>query len=547
MIIEELYTRLGFQVDKTGLDRGRQAMERFKASATKLLGGLAVGAGLVTLARTGIQAAMEIENLSAQFKVMTGSAEGAKKILGDIAQFAASTPFDKIGLADAGKTLMAFGLQADEVIPTLRMLGDVAGPSAERLKSLALVFGQIRSAGKLQGQDLLQLINQGFNPLQIIAEKTGRSMADLKDAMAKGAISADMVTLAFKAATSEGGLFYGNLEEQSKTLAGRISTLKDNFVTALQNMAEAFLPMLKAGVDMLVAFDWTPIVRAVQSFGSALASLDFASVAAWVRRLSVLVVAFATRDLQVTFMGALEKGLVAMSGYFQGLMTTFVSFRSLAVGSIKAVGMAMKTALGPIGIALMAIEGFVEAYNWLENRSREKATEALKAQARQYIQQQTAQGRTMEQAVNDQLSQERGREARIAALQADAARGGEAGRRASVELTQQTTAYNQARAFNNALREVYKERTGLEWQVRQQPGMVKDPKLGGDTKALEQAFKDLEKSLDEATKSTNKNTKATKDNTAAKEKPFNVADLARRSFDAQFNVKLKQMIIGAST
>ena len=71
-------------------------------------------------------------------------------------------------------------------------------------------------------------------------------MKDLKTAMEKGAISADMVTLAFKAATSEGGMFFGNLEAQSQTLQGRISTLKDNFVTALQKMAEAFLPMMKA-------------------------------------------------------------------------------------------------------------------------------------------------------------------------------------------------------------------------------------------------------------------------------------------------------------
>ena len=103
------------------------------------------------------------------------------------------------------------------VVPTLKMLGDIAGADQNKLNGLALVFGQIQSTGRLMGQDLLQLINQGFNPLTEISKQTGMSVADLKKAMEKGAISADMVTLAFKSATSAGGLFYGNLEAQSQT------------------------------------------------------------------------------------------------------------------------------------------------------------------------------------------------------------------------------------------------------------------------------------------------------------------------------------------
>ena len=77
-----------------------------------------------------------------------------------------------------------------------------------KLSSLTLAFSQVQSTGRLMGQDLLQMIGQGFNPLQIISEKTGRSMADLKKDMENGAISADMVTEAFKIATSEGGRFF---------------------------------------------------------------------------------------------------------------------------------------------------------------------------------------------------------------------------------------------------------------------------------------------------------------------------------------------------
>lgn len=532
MVIEELFTRLGFQVDPKGIDKAKQALTGFKS----FVGGLALGAGFTMLAKTGIEAAMTMEGLTAQFTVMTGSAEKAKNVIGEIAEFAEKTPFDKLGLSNAAKTLMAFGLEADSVVPTLKMLGDVAGADQNRLNSLALVFGQIKSAGRLMGQDLLQLVGQGFNPLTIISQKTGMSMKYLKTAMEKGAISADMVTLAFKAATSEGGMFFGNLEAQSQTLQGRISTLKDNFVTALQNMAEAFLPMLKAGVDVLIAFDWTPIVAKVQAFGNALSSIPFDELLTWVRRLSILVVAFATRDLQVTLVNAFLKAAAIGSSAFQNMTLSFTGFRNIAVTGAKSIGLAMKTALGPIGIALMAIEGFIEAYNWLENRTRKKATEEQKKYAKQFLDQSMRGGKTREEVVREQVEQQEGRKARVKRLQEIASRGGDEGRKAAQELAGAQLDVNRNASFVHAIQEVYKDLTGMEFEVK--TGAVKTPSINGNTEDLKKAFADLEKSIKD-------NTTATKKNTKTKEKPFDITALSRQAFDAAFNVKLKEFAIGA--
>lgn len=537
MVIEELFTRLGFQVDPKGIDKAKDTLSGFK----KWVGGLAIGAGLVTLAKTGLDAAMSMEGLNAQFTVMTGSAERAREVIKDISDFAAKTPFSKMGLADAGKTLMAFGMEAEKVVPTLKMLGDVAGADQNRLNSLALVFGQIQSTGRLTGGDLLQLINQGFNPLNEISKKTGISVAQLKDAMSQGAISADMVTMAFKAATSEGGLFFGNLEAQSQTLQGRISTLKDNFVTALQNMAEAFLPMLKAGVDMLIAFDWTPIVVKVQAFAQALASIPFDSVMTWVRRLSILVVAFATRDLQKTLITAFVKTAEAGMLAFKNVTLSFTGFRNIAVAGAKSIGMAMKTALGPIGIALMAIEGFVEAYNWLENKQRAKATEEQKKSAKQYMEQQMRTGKTREQVVDEVVGQQEERKNRVKLLQETAKQGGEEGKKASKEIEQLQAKIRQHASFAHAMSEVYKDITGTEFQVKS--GMVKTPTITGGTKELEEAFKEIEKSLNQVTAATKKQTKATEDNTRAQKK-FDITALSRQAFDAAFNVKLRELTLG---
>lgn len=537
MVIEELFTRLGFQVDPKGIDKAKNLLGDFK----KWVGGLAVGAGLVYLAKTGLDAAMSMESLTAQFTTMTGSAERANSVIKEISDFAAKTPFTKMGLADAGKTLMAFGLDAEKVVPTLKMLGDVAGADQGKLNSLALVFGQIQSTGRLMGQDLLQLINQGFNPLTEISKQTGISMGDLKKAMEQGLITADMVTMAFKSATSEGGLFFGNLEAQSKTLQGRLSTLKDNFVTALQNMAEAFLPLLKAGADMLIAFDWSPIVSTIQSVAKALTSIPFETVITWVRRLSVLIVALAIKNLQATLIPMFSTAATAGAKAFQGLTLSFTGFRNIAVAGAKTIGLAMKTALGPIGMALLAVEGFVEAYNWLENKQRAKATEAQKKNARQYLEQQMRSGKTREQVVEEVVGQQEARKARVKLLQEQSAKGGEEGRKASEELKKLQVDIRQQASFAHAIGEVYKDITGTEWQVK--TGAVKTPSMTSDTSDLKKAFADLEKTINEGTQATKKQTKATEDNTRA-QKTFDISALSRQAFDAAFNVKLRELTLG---
>ena len=180
-----------------------------------------------------------------QEKTLLGDADKANKLLADIKATAATTPFTLEGLADASRTLLSFGVSAEKIIPTMRMLGDVSGGNSEKLKSLTLAYAQVQSTGRLMGQDLLQMINQGFNPLQIISEKTGKSMAQLKKEMEQGAISSRDVAEAFKIATSEGGRFFKSMETQSQTLAGRISTLQDGFQEFLPSDYHGKIPFPK--------------------------------------------------------------------------------------------------------------------------------------------------------------------------------------------------------------------------------------------------------------------------------------------------------------
>lgn len=233
------------EIDSKGAEGGIKSLSGKLSSIAKT--GLVAFTGAIAAAGTAIGALggiatkynSQMEDYFANFTVLLGSASEATKHVEDLKDFAAKTPFEMAGLADASKQLLSFGIGVDDIMPDLQMLGDISLGNQERFKGLALVFAQVASAGKLTGQDLMQFINQGFNPLQSIAEKTGKSMAELKEEMSDGKISYEMVAEAMRSATSEGGKFYQGMEVQSKTLSGQWSTLKDDTMSLI---GEAFIP-----------------------------------------------------------------------------------------------------------------------------------------------------------------------------------------------------------------------------------------------------------------------------------------------------------------
>ena len=555
MVIEELFTKLGFEVDPAGIDKGKKMLSGFKT----WIGGLALGAGFVTLAKTGLDAAMTMEGLNAQFTVMTGSAERAKGVIDEIAAFAAKTPFDKLGLSNAAKTLMAFGMSADSVVPTLKMLGDVAGADQNKLNSLALVFGQLQSAGKLTGGDFLQLINQGFNPLTIISQKTGIAVAELKDQMSKGAITADMVTAAFRAATSEGGLFFGNSEAQSQTLAGKLSTLKDNFVTALQNMAEAFLPLLKAGTDVLIAFDWTPIVSTIQDAAGVVNFLveNLGTLLTWLKRLSPLLVLVFGPKLIAMITSAivstrLYSGALAFVQRAHLAAGAAANYQLTAIGLLKSAmfsagqaaksfGTAMKgaiaAALNPISLVLVGLTAIKELYDYFITDAKEELKKDFeKIDVELFKEGLGAEGNmkmreTVYQNEKKKYTKMITGETPATEAQKDAAK----------------KSFEDAKASYQEGLGLYKAARGIEWSTykakaaskkRADSGEVGTPGMSSGNKDLERAFAEMQKAL-------SANTDATKKNTKAKEKPFDITALSRQAFDAAFNVKLRELTLGS--
>lgn len=223
---------------------------------------------LYSFASSVIKTRGEIEALEISFETLLGNKDKAKEFFGEIKDFAVNTPMQLGDLAKGAQTLLGFNIEAEKVMPILRQIGDISMGSSEKFNSLVLAFSQMSSTGKLMGQDLLQMINAGFNPLVEMSKITGKSISELKDDMSAGAISADMVAEAFAHAAGEGGTFNGMLEKQSKGLQGAISNLQGAWDDMLNDIGSKQQGVFVDGISLA-----TEAIKHYELFANALLSI----------------------------------------------------------------------------------------------------------------------------------------------------------------------------------------------------------------------------------------------------------------------------------
>lgn len=219
----------------------------------------ALGAGAVA----GLKYNASIESYQTSFEVMTGSAEKAAEVVERLKKVGAETPFELPELADTTQLLMNYGFTADEAMDKMMMLGDISQGSADKMSRIAMAYGQMSSAGKVSLEDVKQMIEAGFNPLQEISESTGESMESLYDRISKGTLSVDEITASMERATSAGGKYYQSMQKQSQTFNGLISTLKDN---AQQLLGEVVQPISDSMVSTLLPAAIDAITQMTEAF-----------------------------------------------------------------------------------------------------------------------------------------------------------------------------------------------------------------------------------------------------------------------------------------
>lgn len=344
---------------------------------------LTFGTGaIISFGRSVIQVRAEMQGLEASFTSLLQSGSKAKTLLAELTKFGAETPTELADLAKASQTLLSFGVSGEKIMPIIKQLGDISGGSGEKMQGLALAFAQMSSSGKLMGQDLLQMINQGFNPLQEISRTTGRSMKELKEAMSQGAISVDMVADAFRTATEEGGLFYKNLEGQSATLRGQLGQLSDAYTQMLNKIGESSEGVISAGISAV-----TSLINHYETIGKILLTL---------------VATYGAYKAAVIAVAAVQKVLAIRSE-----VAAFISLAKSITGAKDAMLLFnVATASNPIGAILAVVTATATAL-YLFSDSANKATVAQKAMAdvekttSEEMAKQTAQIKSLQRQIHD--------------------------------------------------------------------------------------------------------------------------------------------------
>ena len=340
-----------------GTERSAESFATRAGAGFRSLIGIVAALGISIGVIGGIKAmaslGMDLEQTNIKFEVLLGSAEKAKGMMQELNDFANATPYSNEGIIKGAELMLSFGMAHEKVMPNIKMLGDVAMGNEEKLGSISLAFSQIMATGRLMGQDLNQLIGQGFNPLQIISENTGISMGVLKEQMEKGAISAEMVEEAFKLATSEGGRYYQMTDKIAESAGGKFSTMMGSLKAAVAVVGLAFVDWIKPLFDI-----GTSVAESIVPF-----ALGVRDVVKWIIEAKPLMFFLATVAITIgagfVIANAGIWGASIALGFFNGVAW-------LAVAAQTALNFVMS--MNPIGLVVIAVAALVAIVWSLWNR-----------------------------------------------------------------------------------------------------------------------------------------------------------------------------------
>ena len=251
------------QDGEKNVDVTKQVEQAMSNMGKKLLGGYSIKEFLSSM----IRVRGEFQSMQTAIETMVGK-DMAGQLIPQIKELAKISPLTMSDMVGAEKMMLGFNIQAEDTIKYLKAISDISMGESSKFNSLTLAFSQMSAAGKLMGQDLNQMINAGFNPLQIISEKTGKSIATLKDEMSKGAVSAEMVQQAFIDATSAGGKFYNMSENASKTINGQLSMMQDALDSVFNELGTKSESVIMDGIQMT-----TSLIQNYETVGKILAGL----------------------------------------------------------------------------------------------------------------------------------------------------------------------------------------------------------------------------------------------------------------------------------
>lgn len=214
------------------------------------LAGLGAGIGFKEITGAIANTRGEFQQLEVAFKTMLGSEEEATRLMSQMIDTAAKTPFGLQEVSTGAKQLLAFGLEADKVNETLIRLGDISAGLGTNLGDLVYLYGTTMAQGRLYTQDLNQFTGRGIPMIGELAKQFGVAESKVKELVEAGKVGFPEVQKVIESLTNQGGKFGGLMEEQSKTISGQISNIEDAFDTMLNEIGKSQQGLISGTLDV---------------------------------------------------------------------------------------------------------------------------------------------------------------------------------------------------------------------------------------------------------------------------------------------------------
>lgn len=370
---------------------------------------VAAGAAVTSAITLGVKYNANIEQYTKTFEGLLQSEEKAGQLMKELSTYAQQTSFDIDGLASSAKTMLAYGIEDSKIVDTIKMLGDISMGSTENMNRLALALGQMQAKGKVVTEDLRQMQEVGFNPLEYISRQTGESIAALTERLEDGGVSVNEVASAMKLATSEGEKFYNMTSLQADTLQGKWNELKEKAQEAFGKMTSEVNDALRSAMESAIKFiekiDFKKVKQSVESFLTTLKKLLPAitsALAVWLKFKVALGVQGVLSKV-TTGITTLTKA-VSGGGLIGGIKSAVTAVKGLwAALSANPIGLVVggfTTLIAAIGGAMLATDKCTESQRALIDRSKE-AKEAAEESAEAFNELKSAQEEIITQGTSE--------------------------------------------------------------------------------------------------------------------------------------------------
>lgn len=228
-----------------------EANEKMSVSLTKVLGVIGGVTALKNFVTELVNVRGQFQQLEIAFSTMLKSKEKADKLMSELVDIAAKTPFDLQGVASSAKQMIAYGSSAENVGDELVMLGNVAAGVGSQLSEIAYLYGTLRTQGRAYAVDIRQFAGRGIPIYEELAKVLGVTKDEVSGLVKEGKVGFKEVEQAFKNMTSESGIYYNLMQEQSKSLTGQLSNLGDAWDTMLNEIGKDTQGIASAGISGL--------------------------------------------------------------------------------------------------------------------------------------------------------------------------------------------------------------------------------------------------------------------------------------------------------